>query len=176
MYVHIDGARIANATTALNVDLAEITSKIGIDALSFGLSKNGGMIGEAVVIFNTNLAKDFKLIRKQLTQLPAKCRFISAQFLAMLENNLWLNSSKHANDMAQYFATEITKLPGIELTQPVETNTIFINMPKHAIDLMLKKYLFYVWNSKMNTIRLMTSFATTIMEIDNFVMDLSKLI
>ena len=100
MYVHMDGARLANAVAYLGCTPASITKEVGIDVLSFGGTKNGMMFGEAVVFFNTTMSKEVKYIRKQLMQLHSKSRFIAAQFSAVLKDNLWLKSAAHANAMA----------------------------------------------------------------------------
>src|SRR6266566_4415608 len=107
MLLHVDGARIANAAASLNITLKEITKDSGVDILSFGGAKNGMMYGEAVVFFAESLARDFKYTRKQGTHLPSKMRFISAQFEALLANDLWLRNAQRANRMAQRLAREL---------------------------------------------------------------------
>jgi len=169
MLLHIDGARIANAAANLNVALKELTTDVGVDVLSFGGTKNGMMYGEAVVFFNEEMAGDFKYIRKQGMHLPSKMRYISAQFEALLSNDLWRRSAAHANRMARLLANELEKVPGIELTQRVEANGVFAIVPKQFIPLLQKKYFFYTWNEAISEVRLMCSFDTTEEDIHDFV-------
>jgi threonine aldolase len=169
MLLHVDGARIANAAASLNVKLKAITRDAGVDILSFGGAKNGMMYGEAVVFFNKSLAKDFKYTRKQGTHLPSKMRFISAQFVALLANDLWRRNAAHANRMAQLLAQELAKIPQITITQKVEANGVFALVPKRYVPLLQKKYFFYVWNEETSEVRLMTSFDTTADDIADFV-------
>jgi len=169
MLLHVDGARIANAAACLNVKLKEITRDAGVDILSFGGAKNGMMYGEAVVFFDKDLAKDFKYTRKQGTHLPSKMRFISAQFEALLTNDLWRQNAQHANQMAQLLARELAKIPQITITQKVEANGVFALVPKRYVPLLQKKYFFYVWNEETSEVRLMTSFDTTAEDIQDFI-------
>src|SRR6185312_5438821 len=142
MLLHVDGARIANAAAGLNVKLKEITRDAGVDILSFGGAKNGMMYGEAVVFFDKSLARDFKYTRKQGTHLPSKMRFISAQFEALLSNDLWRQNAQHANQMAQRLATELGKIPRIGITQKVESNGVFAIVPRKYVPLLQKRYFF----------------------------------
>jgi threonine aldolase len=169
MLLHVDGARIANAAASLNVKLKEITKDAGVDILSFGGAKNGMMYGEAVVFFDKSLAKNFKYTRKQGTHLPSKMRFISAQFEALLSNDLWRQNAQHANGMAQLLARELAKIPQIKLTQKVQANGVFAIVPKRYVPLLQKKYFFYVWNEETSEVRFMTSFDTTEEDIADFV-------
>ena len=169
MLLHVDGARIANAAASLNVKLKDITRDAGVDILSFGGAKNGMMYGEAVVFFDKSLAKDFKYTRKQGTHLPSKMRFISAQFEALLSNDLWRKNAQHANQMAQRLASELGKIPQIKITQKVEANGVFAIVPKKYVPLLQKRYFFYVWNEETSEVRFMTSFDTTEADIADFV-------
>jgi len=169
MLLHVDGARIANAAVSLNVKLKEITKDAGVDILSFGGAKNGMMYGEAVVFFDKDLAREFKYTRKQGTHLPSKMRFISAQFEALLSNNLWRRNAEHANRMAQVLARELSLVPHITLTQKVEANGVFAVVPKRYVPLLQKQYFFYVWNEEISEVRFMTSFDTTEEDIAEFV-------
>ena len=169
MLLHVDGARIANAAASLNVKLKAITRDAGVDILSFGGAKNGMMYGEAVVFFDKTLAKDFKYTRKQGTHLPSKMRFISAQFEALLSNDLWRQNAEHANRMAQVLAGELARVPQITITQKVEANGVFAIVPKKYVPLLQKQYFFYVWNEETSEVRLMTSFDTTEEDIADFV-------
>lgn len=169
MLLHMDGARIANAAASLNLKLKEITRDAGVDILSFGGAKNGMMYGEAVVFFDKGLAKDFKYTRKQGTHLPSKMRFISAQFEALLADDLWRRNAAHANRMARLLAQELAKIPQITVTQKVEANGVFALVPKRYVPLLQKKYFFYVWNEETSEVRFMTSFDTTEDDIADFV-------
>ncbi len=172
LYVHMDGARLANAAAHLQTDLKTITEAANVDVLSFGGTKNGLMIGEAVVFFNSALAQSFLFIRKQHMQLASKMRFIAAQFQALLANNLWLNNARHANAMAQLLAQELGKIKSIRITHPVEANAIFAIMPKTLIEKLQERYYFYVWDESLSEVRLMTSFNTSEEEIHCFVRDI----
>lgn len=169
MLLHVDGARIANAAASLNLKLKAITRDVGVDVLSFGGAKNGMMYGEAVVFFNKALAQGFKYTRKQGTHLPSKMRYISAQFEALLSDNLWRDNAAHANRMAQLLAGELQKIPQIRITQKVEANGVFAVIPMKYIAKLQKKYFFYVWNEATSEVRFMTSFDTTEDDIADFV-------
>ena len=169
MLLHVDGARIANAAASLNVKLKEITKDAGVDILSFGGAKNGMMYGEAVVFFDESLARDFKYTRKQGTHLPSKMRFISAQFEALLSNDLWRRNAEHSNRMAHLLARELRKIPLISITQKVEANGVFAIVPKKYIARLQKEYFFYVWNEETSEVRFMTSFDITEADITDFV-------
>jgi len=167
--LHMDGARIANAAAGLNVKLRTITKDAGVDILSFGGAKNGMMYGEGVVFFDQKLAEDFKYTRKQGAQLPSKMRFISAQFEALLTDDLWRRNAQHANRMAQLLAEELGKIPQITVTQKVEANGVFALVPKRYVPALQKKYFFYIWNEETSEVRLMTSFDTTEDDIADFI-------
>src|ERR1051326_184342 len=169
MLLHVDGARIANAAVSLNANLKQITSDAGVDVLSFGGAKNGMMYGEAVVFFDKKLATDFKYIRKQGMHLPSKMRFISAQFETLLGTDLWRRSAAHANRMARVLASELEKIPRIKITQRVEANGVFAEIPAQFVPALQKKYFFYVWNEETSECRFMASFDTTEDDIHDFV-------
>lgn len=169
MLLHMDGARISNAAASLNIKLKSITKDAGVDILSFGGAKNGMMYGEAVVFFDKSLATDFKYTRKQGTHLPSKMRFISAQFEALLSNDLWRQNALHANEMAQLLAAELGKISQVRITQKVEANGVFAELPRRFIPLLQKQYFFYVWNEETSEARFMTSFDTTQSDIESFI-------
>jgi threonine aldolase len=169
MLLHVDGARIANAAVSLKASLKEITVDCGVDVLSYGGAKNGMMYGEAVVFLNKQLGENFKYIRKQGMHLPSKMRFISAQFEALLSGDLWRRSAEHANRMARLLGSELAKVPGIKLTQPVEANGVFAVIPEKHIAALQKKYFFYVWNEEISECRFMASFDTSEEDIHEFV-------
>jgi len=174
MLLHMDGARIANAAASLKANLSTITTDVGVDVLSFGGAKNGMMYGEAVIFFDRSLAKDFKYTRKQGTHLPSKMRFISAQFSALLSNDLWRENAAHANSMAKLLAQELGRIPLIEITQKVDSNGVFARLPKKYIAILQKQYFFYVWNEQTSEVRFMTSFDTTPQDISDFVALIKK--
>jgi threonine aldolase len=169
LLLHMDGARIANAAAHLNVSLKALTLEAGVDALSFGGTKNGMMYGEAVVFFNRDLAPDFKFIRKQGMQLASKMRFISAQFAALLSDGLWLETASHANRMAVLLAAEIERIPQLKITRPTQANAVFFRLPKRSIPLIRQEYFFYVWDEETSEVRLIASFDTTEDDIGDFV-------
>ncbi len=176
MLLHVDGARIANAAVSLGLPLKTITKDAGVDVLSFGGAKNGMMYGESVVFFDKQLAKDFKYTRKQGTHLPSKMRFISAQFEALLSNDLWRRNAEHANRMAGLLAKQLRTIPQIQITQPVESNGVFAIVPKKHIARLQKYYFFYVWNETTSEVRFMTSFDTTEEDIADFVRLVKKIV
>lgn len=169
MLLHVDGARISNAAASLGASFKAITKGVGVDILSFGGAKNGMMYGEAVVFFNRELARDFKYTRKQGMHLPSKMRFISAQFEALLSNNLWRRNAEHANRMAHLLADELGKVPQLIITQKVEANGVFARLPRKYIAPLQKHYFFYVWNEETSEVRFMTSFDTTESDIKDFI-------
>ena len=161
LYVHMDGARISNAAAYLGCSLKEMTVDAGIDMLAFGGTKNGLMAGEAVVCFREELASELAYIRKQGMQLGSKMRFLSAQFERLLTGDLWLGNARQANAMATLLADGLAKLPGVALTQPVESNAVFVSMPQAQIKKLQQSFAFAVWNEPANEIRLVSSFDTT---------------
>lgn len=173
MYLHMDGARIANAAVALNSSFKAFTKDAGVDILSFGGTKNGMMYGEAIVFLNKALGQDFKYVRKQGMQLASKMRFISVQFERYLTDNLWYDNAKHANDMAQLLASKVKDIPQIKITQKVEANGVFASIPKKITEDLKKEYFFYDWNKTNNEVRWMCSFDTQEKDILTFV-DLIK--
>jgi threonine aldolase len=172
--IHMDGARLANAAAFLGNNLKEMTVDAGVDVLSFGGTKNGIMLGEAIIFFNPDLANNFKYIRKQGMQLGSKMRFVSAQFSALFRDNLWLKNAQHANQMARYLADQVENIPEIQITQPVQANGIFAIVPKKYIPQLQKEFFFYVWNEETSEVRWMTSFDTQPEDIDEFVTVIKK--
>jgi threonine aldolase len=168
LYLHMDGARFANAVAGLNVGLNEGSGDLGVDLLSFGGAKNGLLFGEALVSFRPELSKNTQFIRKQAMQLASKMRFIAAQFTALLSDDLWLENASHANRMAQLLAGQIEDIPELKIVQKVQANAVFASLPRPAIDKLLKKYFFYIWDEDRNEVRWMTSFSTTEDDIAKF--------
>jgi threonine aldolase len=173
MKFQVDGARFANAVAALNLSPAEMTWKSGVDVLCFGATKVGAIAAEAVIFFNPALAGEFEYRRKRGGQLWSKHRFLAAQFDAFLEDDLWLKNASHANAMAKRLAEGLAGLPNVSLTQPVEANELFPALPEVMIaGLQADGFVFYRWSGA--TIRLVTSFATTIDDVDAFLASARK--
>ena len=176
MYVHLDGARISNAVTALGVSLKEATVDCGVDIMSFGGTKNGLMVGEAVLIFNDELKANAPYFHKQTAQLFSKNRFISAQFIALLNNNLWRRMATHANKMAQLLASKVQNLPEVKITRSVDANAVFVIIPEHVIQPLRAQYPFYEWDAELHEQRWMCSFDTTEEDVVEFAEVLKKLL
>ncbi len=168
LFFHMDGSRIANAAASLRMDPVAFTRHAGVDVLSFGGTKNGMMFGEAVILFNRQLAQTFPYIRKQGMQLHSKMRFIGAQFTALLSNDLWRKNAEHANHMAKLLEAELRTAPGVVITQPVEANGVFAVLPEPLIEPLQDERYFYIWNEKTREVRMMCSFDTTEEEIRSF--------
>lgn len=169
MFLHMDGSRIANAAVSLSKDFKTFTRDAGVDVLSFGGTKNGMMIGEAVVFFNTSLAADFLYQRKQGMQLHSKMRFISSQFNALLSNDLWKRNAAHSNNMAKLLASKLSAIPSVKITQPVDANGVFAILPQAIIEKVQDAIFFYVWNEKTNECRFMCSYNTTEEDLNTLV-------
>lgn len=168
LYVHIDGARLANAVYFLKTDFKAMTSDLGVDVISFGGTKNGLMMGEAVIFLNKDLAKDFKYIRKQSTQLPSKSRFIACQFHTYLNHDLWKKISAHSHEMAMYLYDSVRSIPGVEVRQAPESNAVFARIPSPWVKKLRAHYFFYVWDEATFECRWMTSWDTQKEDIDGF--------
>jgi len=169
MFLHMDGARIANAAVSLRQTLRQATRDLGVDVLSFGGTKNGIMGGEAVVFFDKALSADFLYLRKQGMQLASKMRFIAVQFEALLTNDLWKRSAEHANRMARALEAEVRQIPQARIAWPVEANGVFAQIPQHAIQKIQERYFFYPWIEEECIVRWMCSFDTTEDDIQSFV-------
>ena len=168
MFLHMDGARIANAAASRGQTLRQATGELGVDVLSFGGTKNGMMGGEAVVFFDRKLSADFLYLRKQGMQLASKMRFIAAQFEALLSNGLWQRSAQHANRMARLLETELRRIPQVKIVWKVEANGVFAQIPRHAIQKIKDRYFFYMWIEEECVVRWMCSFDTTEEDVKEF--------
>lgn len=175
LYFHMDGSRISNAAVSLEQDFKSFTRDAGVDVLSFGGTKSGMMFGEAILFFNPSLAANFKYIRKQGMQLHSKMRFISAQFEALLSNDLWRRNAAHSNAMARKLEAGIRNVKGAEITQAVDANGVFVKLPAAVIPELQKENFFYVWNDNTLEVRLMCSFDTREEDINSFVEKLDAL-
>jgi threonine aldolase len=176
MFLHLDGARIANAAASLGLNLRESTRDLSVDVLSFGATKNGGMGAEAVVFFDTKFAADFKFYRKQGMQLASKMRFLSAQFEALFKNDLWLQNARHSNRMAQLLKRELSKIPQVKVIYKVEANGVFVKIPPRGIAKLQKRYFFYVWDEAQSVVRWMCSWDTTEADVKQFVEHVGEVI
>jgi threonine aldolase len=176
MYLHIDGARLANASVTLNLPFKSFTTDSGVDVLSFGGTKNGMMYGEAICFLRPGISQDFKYIRKQGMQLASKMRFISAQYIAYFRNELWKECAIHSNSMARLLAEKISRFSQIRITQPVQANGVFVVMPPMIAEKVRSEFFFYPWNERISEYRLMASWDTTEEDIENFVNLLKKYI
>ncbi len=168
MYLHVDGARLANAAAALGAPLRAFTTDAGVDAVSFGGTKNGMVSGEAVVLLAPELADGFAWIRKQSMQLASKGRFLAAQFVALLEGDLWLRSAEHANAMAARLARAVAELPGVRVTQATQANAVFAVLGPEVTAELQRQWPFYVWDEATGEVRWMCSWDTTPEEVDAF--------
>ena len=174
LYVHIDGARLANAAYKLGCTFKQMTTDLGVDLVSFGGTKNGLLGGEAVVFLNPELAQDFVYLRKQFGQLPSKTRFIAAQFIAYFANDLWLEIAKQSCDLAQLLHEKCKTLSGVEVTQPVQSNAVFAKIPAKWVKPLRQNHFFYVWDEKTFECRWMTSWDLTEADILSFTAELEQ--
>jgi threonine aldolase len=168
----IDGARLANAAAHLGCSLADLAEHA--DVLSFGGTKNGALGAEAVVVMRPELVADTKYLRKQQLQLASKMRFLSAQFLALLDDDLWRQSATHANAMAKRLAQGIQDLSGVELTQAVQSDAVFARLEPQHIETLQREWYFYVWDEETSVVRWMTAFDTTESDVDQFVASIAQ--
>jgi len=168
--LHMDGARFANALVSGNYSPAELTWKAGVDALSFGATKNGALGAEAVILFKPELARAFAYRRKRGGHLFSKMRFLSAQLDAYLGDDLWLRNARHANALAARLAEGLAALPGASLCHPVEANEIFARLPEAVIAGLLDEgFAFYLWGPEAEReVRLVVSFNTDPKDVDAF--------
>src|SRR6266404_999361 len=174
--VHMDGARFANAIVSLGVTPKEITWESRVDVLCFGGTKNGIAIGEAVVFFNPELAREFDYRCKQGGQLASKMRFLSAPWVGMLQDGAWLRHATHANAMATRLENAIRSLPHVEIAYPVQTNTVFARLPAELVQAVHQRgWKFYTHVGSADEARLMCSWDTTEEDVDAFAADLREL-
>jgi len=175
LFVHIDGARLANAAVTLQKTFKEFTTDLGVDIVSFGGTKNGLLMGEAVIFLNPQLAKDVKFYRKQLAQLPSKTRFISAQFLEYFRDDLWQTIAQHSCKMAERLYEGVRSLDGVTVTQRREANAVFAKIPQAWVKPLRESYFFYVWDEHTFECRWMTSWDTQATDVDGFIKAIQEL-
>jgi threonine aldolase len=173
--IHMDGARFSNAVAALGVAPKELTWKSGVDVLSFGGTKNGIGVGEAVVFFNHELAREFDYRCKQGGQLASKMRFLSAPWVGMLKDGAWLKHANRANAMARRLEVAMCNLPRIQVAFPVQTNAVFASVPHDIVEEMHGRGWKFYTNVGFDYARLMCSWDTTEEDVDAFVEDLKTL-
>lgn len=175
--VHMDGARFANAVVSLAAAPKEITWGAGIDVLSFGATKNGIAVGEAVVFFNPELAGEFDYRCKQAGQLASKMRFLSAPWVGLLQEGAWLRHASHANAMAKRLESAFRNLPRVQIVYPVQTNSVFARIPDEIVQAMYRRgWKFYTHVGSADEARLMCSWDTTEQDVDSFAADLGELL
>jgi threonine aldolase len=172
MFLHVDGARLANAAASLDLSFGALTTELGVDVVSLGGTKNGLMLGEAVVFCRPGLGAGFEFVRKQLGQLASKMRFLAVQFEALLADDLWLRCGTHANSMAARLAEAVGRIDGVEIVHPVEANAVFARLERGAIDRLLETWPyerpFYIWDEPAGVVRWMCAWDTTPEDVDAF--------
>jgi threonine aldolase len=174
--IHMDGARFANAVASLGVKPKEVTWQAGVDILSFGGTKNGTHVGDAVVFFNRDLAKEFDYRCKQAGQLASKMRYLSAPWVGMLKDGAWLRHAKHANTMAAYLESSLRVLPGVKLLAPRQANGVFVELPRDIIEaLWARGWMFYTFIGAGGC-RFMCSWDTRIEDVDALIADAKELL
>ena len=168
MRVHVDGSRIANAAAALAMPMYAFTSDVGVDILSLGGTKNGALLGEAVVVLDRGAVSHMKHLRKLSMQLHSKMRFVSVQLEALLAGDLWLRNARHANAMAQRLADGARAVDGVQVLYPVPANAVFAQLPHDVTERLQKRFRFYFWDEAAGDVRWMCSFDTTEADVDAF--------
>jgi threonine aldolase len=169
LLVHMDGARLCNAAAALDLRLRAITTDVGVDVVSFGGTKIGLMLGEAVVILNPAAVPGAEFARKSTTQLASKMRFISAQFEALLGDDLWRRIASHGNRMARLMEAGLRSAAGVEILHEVDTNAVFAAMPPAVVDRLRGRFPLQISGPAVGLVRLMMSFDTTEQDVEDFV-------
>lgn len=172
--VHMDGARIANAAASLGLPLRALTADAGVDVLSFGGTKNGLLLGEAVVVLNPDAVRGMAYLRKSSMQLASKMRYVSAQLVALLDGDLWLRNAEHANAMARRLEAAARAVPGVRITQAVQANTVFAILPGDVAGRLRKRFPFYTWDESTGEVRWVCSFDTTPDDVDAFAAALAE--
>ncbi len=168
LLLHMDGARLANAAAALDVPIRAMTTDAGVDALSFGGTKNGMLFGEAACFLTPGLVSDGKYVRKNAGQLPSKMRFVAAQFSALYEGELWHELASHANAMAERLADGAAAVSGVEIVQVRGANEVFARLPREHVAAMREVADFYEWDGSPGVVRWVASFDTTEQDVDGF--------
>ena len=168
MGLHVDGARLANAAASLGSPFRAFTTDAGVDVVSFGGTKNGIMLGEAVIVLDPDSAPGVDYLRKSSMQLASKMRFISAQLLALLTDDLWLRNAQHSNAMAQLLETRVRAIAGVTVVRPVQANAVFAVLPADVTERLQKQFRFYTWDQVTGEVRWMCSWDTTEDDVETF--------
>jgi len=166
LLIFMDGARLANAAAFLGCSLSDLSAHV--DVLSFGGTKNGAMGAEALIVMNPSLLATVPFQRKQQMQLASKMRYLAVQFNALLDDDLWLRNARHANAMARRLADGAASIPGIALSQPVESNGVFASLDPALIEPLRRDWPFHVWDPATHVVRWMAAFDTTEGDVDAF--------
>lgn len=180
MRLHMDGSRISNAAASLGLPLRAFTRDAGVDVLSFGGTKNGAMLGEAIVVLEPEASAGLVYLRKLDMQLASKMRFVSAQLVALLEGDLWLRNASHSNAMAQRLRAGVEagladgSIRGVSFTQPTQANGVFATLPDGVADRLRSSFRFYDWDAARNEVRWMCSFDTSENDIDAFIAAIAR--
>ncbi|WP_169580686.1 low specificity L-threonine aldolase [Microbacterium thalassium] len=180
MRLHMDGSRISNAAASLGLPLRAFTRDVGVDVLSFGGTKNGAMLGEAIVVLDAEASTGLTYLRKLDMQLASKMRFVSAQLVALLEGDLWLRNASHSNAMAQRLRSGVEagladgSIRGVAFTQPTQANGVFATLPDGVADRLREHFRFYDWDAAKNEVRWMCSFDTSENDIDAFLAAIAR--
>jgi threonine aldolase len=170
----MDGARFANAVVGVGLSPAELTWKRGVDVLCLGGTKLGAPVGDAVIFFNNDLAREFEYRCKQAGQLASKMRFLAAPWVGLLKDGAWLAHARHANACARRLAEALGKLPGVEILHPVEANAVFARLPDDVVEhLQARGWHFYSFIGEGGA-RLMCSWQTRDADIDALVADIRR--
>ncbi|GAA3906179.1 threonine aldolase [Microbacterium invictum] len=181
MRLHMDGARIANAAAALDLPLRAFTRDAGVDVLSFGGTKNGALGAEAIVVLDPAASEGLRFLRKLNMQLSSKMRFVSAQLIALLDDDLYLRNARHANAMAQRLRGAVEagvadgSIRGVGFSQSTQSNGVFATLPAGVADELRAAFRFYDWDAARGEVRWMCSFDTTEADVDAFVAELARL-
>ena len=171
--VHMDGARLANAVAFLDCAPADLSWRAGVDVLCFGGVKNGLAVGEAVLFFDLDLAREFEWRVKQAGHLNSKMRLVTAPWLALIEDDVWLKNARHANAMARRLSERIAGLDGVRAIAPVQSNGVFVELPPAAqAALRGKGWRFYTFLGDSGC-RFMCAWDTTPATVDRFAADLA---
>jgi threonine aldolase len=168
MRLHIDGARLTNAAAALDVPLRAISTDVGADAVSFGGTKAGLMLGEAIVLLSGGVEAALPYLRKQSMQLASKMRYVAAGFEALLEGELWRRAAGHANAMAARLAAALDGVEGVRITQRVQANVVFAVIPPAVTERLQQEWGFYTWDEHTGEVRWMCSHDTRMEDVDAF--------
>ncbi|MBX3022271.1 MAG: threonine aldolase [Bdellovibrionales bacterium] len=162
LMLHLDGARLANAAAFLDVSLEDLTRGVGADVVSLGGSKNGLMGAEAVLLFTPAAKQAFKFYRKQAMQLSSKTRFLAAQFYAYLKDDLWRQIAEHSTGLARDLEERLrVNHPDFKIALPVQSNALFVHVPKTLLKDLRERFFFYIWDSDTQLCRWMISWDWT---------------